>query len=103
MVYNILTCAGWDTAARAGWLAFGGCTGARFGAVILFFIIAMLRKWGGEEIGFEFNFWTALGLGLIGYLIAITLSGNVKIAFGVGLIGSVVGGYLAGAFFGGTE
>lgn len=95
---NILTCAGFAGTQKASALATvaSGCMMARLSLVILFFLIAIIRKWGGEEIGIEFNLWIALGLGLGLYIILITLTGSVKIALVIGLIAALIGGYGGG-------
>ena len=72
---------------------------ARLGLVILFFIIAIIRKWGGEEVGMSFNFLFALILSIIPYLFVIFLTGSFKIAMGVGIVGGLAGGYGGGMFF----
>lgn len=101
MVYNLLSCGGFDT---SGFMDFGGaCMSSRLGIVLLFFIIAIVRKWGGEEMGFNFNFLFALILGLFPYIIIITIFGSMKIAFLIGLVGMLIGGYGVGMFFGGDE
>lgn len=102
VLYNIISCSGFDTA--DSYLASGGCMKARFGIVILFFLIAVIRKWGGEEMGLDFNFFFAIIGGLLGYLIPIIVSGNFKFAFVIGLVAALAGGYVLGMFFeGGGE
>ena len=101
-LHNILTCGGWETAAT-GWVAAGGCMGARIGLVILFFLLAIIRKWGGEEMGVGFSFLFALVGGVVSYLVVVTLFGNFKIALLVGIVTGVVFGYGFGMFFGGEE
>ncbi len=101
-MYNLLTCAGW--AQQVGFINFGGdCFKSRLGIVILFFIIAIVNKWIGEEAGVSFNFLFALLFGIIPYFALVILFGSFKIAFGVGLIASMVGGFGAGTMFGGSE
>lgn len=102
MVYNPLSCAGWGTS-MGGWIAGSGCLKARLGFIILFFILAILRKWGGEEIGMDFNLIGACILGMLSYGIVVILIGSFKWAFLVGLILGVIGGYGSGLFFGGGE
>jgi hypothetical protein len=97
MAYNILNCAGWET---TGFMTFGPCMKARLGLVFLFFIIALIRKWGGEEMGIGFSFLFALILGIVPYLIIITIFGSMKLAFLIGIVGSLIGGYLMGGFVG---
>lgn len=94
MFYNPMTCGGWETA--AGWIAGGDCLKVRIGFVLLFFIFALVRKWGGEEVGMDFSFLFSLILGLFSYGLIAILFGSFKIAFIVGLLGGLVGGYGAG-------
>ena len=102
MPYNILTCSGFAEGA-GGWVASSSCTKGRLGLVLLFFIIALIRKWGGEEIGLSFSFLLALLGGILPYFIVITLLGSFKIAFMIGLGGALAGGYLGGMMMGGEE
>ena len=101
-MYNILTCQGWESSAGS-YVASAPCMKARIGIVILFFLIAMVRRWGGEEMGLDFNFFGGILLGILSYIILIAVTGNFKIAFVIALILSLVGGYGGGMFFGGGE
>ena len=101
-LYSLLSCSGFDTAA-SGWVAGGACLKGRVGLVILFFLIAIIRRWGAEEIGIDFSFLFALIGGLGGYLVLITFFGSFKVALGVGLVAALVLGYGGGTFFGGGE
>ena len=67
---------------------------AWLGIVLLFFVSAALRKWGGEELDIPFNFISSLAAGFIGYFIAITFLGSAKWSLLVGLIALVAVGYL---------
>ena len=58
MVYNILSCGGFETG--AGWVAGGGCLSSRLGLVFLFFLVAVIRKWGAEEMGIDFSFFVGI-------------------------------------------
>lgn len=102
MGYNLLTCAGFAGEGKASALDLvsGGCIKARLGIVILFFIVAMIRKWGGEEVGLDFNFWFALIGAFFGYFIVITIFGSFKVAFIIAILLGCVGGYGAGYFTG---
>lgn len=102
MPYNIISCAGFASEA-GGWVASADCLKGRVGIVFLFFLIAIIRRWGGEEMGFEFSFLIAIILGLLVYFIVITITGSFKIAFGLGLVASLLGGYGGAIFFGGGE
>ena len=102
MPYNLLTCSGWEGKV-ASYIGSSGCIKSRLGIVVLFFIIAVMRKWGGEEIGLDFSFVGALLFGLLPYFLLVTFFGSFKIALVAGLVGAVIGGYLGGAIFGGSE
>ena len=104
MPYNIITCGGSGWVTKVGsYIGGSSCISSRIGLVILFFIIAITRKWGGEELGLDFNFLFALILGLIPYLIVITLFGNYKLAMFIGIVGMLIGGYGLGLIFGGSD
>lgn len=98
MPYNIITCRGFSEA--SGWVASGSCLKARIGIVLLFFLIALLRKWGGEEIGIGFSFIFALLLSIFPYLLIIYFFGNTTFAFIGGIVGGLVGGYGGGIIMG---
>lgn len=100
-IHNLINCAGFGEA--SGFLNFGACMKARLGIVILFFIVAMIRKWGGEEAGISFNFYIGIIAGLLLYLITITIFGSYKIAFIIGLLASLVVGYGVGYFIEGED
>lgn len=99
---NLLTCAGFAET-QEGFIASVPCMKARFGIIILFFLIAILRRWGGEEMGIGFSFLFSLILGIVPYFIVVTITGSFKLAMIVGIIGALIGGYGAGLFFGGDE
>jgi hypothetical protein len=104
MVYNILTCAGFDGAKETALSLVGGnCIKARFGLVILFFLIAIVRKWGAEMFGIGYSFWLSLISGLGVYFLVILFTGSFKFALGFGFIAGLVMGYGSGLFFGGEE
>ena len=99
-VHNLLSCGGWVTKATnlgpVGLDIGGPCSMAKLGLVLLFFIVALTRKWGGEEIGIEFNFWWAIGLSTVLYFLVVTFTGSMKLAMILGLVGMLVGGYAMG-------
>ena len=101
-IHSLLTCSGF-TETAGSFIASGDCMKSRLGFVILFFIIAIARKWGGEEMGLNFSFLFGLVGSLVPYFIVVTLFGSFKIALIVGLLGGLVGGYLLGAVFGEGE
>lgn len=102
-MYNILNCRGWETEAVGKWLGSAPCIKSRVGFIILFFIIALVRKWGGEKLGIDFSFFMGLLGGILGYFIVITIFGSFKIAFVIGLIAALALGYGGGTIFGGGE
>ena len=101
MAYNLLTCGGFGEV--TSWFAGGGCLSARMGLVLLFFLIAIVRKWGAEEWGIPFNFVFSLIGGVALYLILVTLTGSFKLAFGIGILAALILGYGGGSFFGGSD
>jgi hypothetical protein len=98
-MYNLISCGGWESQV-AGYIGSGSCIKARLGLVILFFIIALIRKWGGEEMGMSFSFLFALVGGILPYVIVISLFGSFKIALVIGIVGALVGGYGMGMITG---
>lgn len=102
MVFNPVSCSGWESAG-SGWIASGPCLKSRLGIVLLFFILALIRKWGGEEVGLSFSLFTSLFVGVVLYLLVVIISGNVLWAFLFGFIAGIIGGYAGGIFFGGSE
>lgn len=98
MVYNVLSCSGFAEG-TAGWMASGGCFQSRIGFVLLFFVLAIVRKWGAEEWGISFSFLISLVAGLLLYFILVTFTGSFKFSFGIGLIIGILGGYVGGLFF----
>ena len=101
-LYNLLSCKGFieDTVTSVT-LNTGPCMQGRFILVILFFLNAFLRKWGGEEIGIGYNFWAGLGGAFLGFLIPLTIFGDIKMSFMLGIGAMILGGYGFGALFGG--
>lgn len=100
--YNILSCKGFETADSIG-ISFGPCAQAKIGIVLIFFINAFVRKWGGEEAGMDYSFLGGLIGGMGSYFLVISLLGSFKIAILVGLVVMALGGYLGGGLFGGGE
>ena len=100
-LYNILSCKGFGEVVDKTTLSFGACAGARLALVGLFFLNAIVRKWGGEEMGIEYNFWLGFGGAFIGYLIPITLTGMVGLSFIIAIVAMLIGGYFGGSIIGG--
>jgi len=103
MAYNLLSCSGWDAGSVGSWVGSGSCIKAKLGVVILFFIVAIIRKWGGEEVGMDFSFLLGLVGGLGSYLVVVTIFGSFKLAMGIGFLGALILGYGGGQIFGGGE
>ena len=99
MPYNLLTCTG-GSWVQSGWVASGDCFKIRVGFVILFFIYCVVRKWGGEELGVDFSLLFSLIIGLFSYGVVAILFGSFKLAFIIGLLGGLIGGYGSGWMFG---
>jgi hypothetical protein len=93
----MMTCGGFSSEIM------GGCSFAWAGLAILFFIIALCRKWLGEEMQIPFNFLLSLIVGFLAYIIIIIFTGNYKFAMAAGLLGAAAGGFGAGYFMGEGE
>jgi len=99
-LYNIISCRGFIEANEKLTINFSACAGARLVLVAIFFLNALIRKWGGEEIGMDYNFFSGLIGGVFGYLIPLTILGNIKISFVIGIVAMLIGGYGIGKIFG---
>ena len=95
MPYNIINCAGFTDRI--------GCGGAKLMIVLLFFILAILRKWGGEMVGISFSLISASVVGIVLYIILMSLTGSLGLSFGLGLVAGIAAGYGGGMIFGGAE
>ena len=106
-LHNCISCKGFDNGKGVDFgsvgINFGECMQAKLFAVLLFFCVALINKWGGEEMGLEFNQWAAYIGGLLSYFIIVTIIGSPKISFVIGLVVALVLGYGGGAIFGGSE
>ena len=102
--HNLMTCKGFESAGGmnlgAASLDIGGpCSMGKLGLVILFFLSAIVRKWGGEELGVPFSMLWANILGMGAYFLVITFTGSMKLSMLVGVAGLLIGGYLTGWLF----
>lgn len=97
MVYNLISCAGWETVTSIG-LSFGTCMLAKLMVIVLFFVLALIRKWGVEMSGLSYSFVISIVAGMVGYLIVVTFLGNPGISFAIGLVAGLAGGYFGGMF-----
>jgi hypothetical protein len=86
--HNILVCTGGS---------YVDCSMALLGLVILFFIIAAMRKWVFEAMDYPFSFLIGIAASVVTYIITYGLSGSYKIALIVGLILGLVAGYFGSA------
>lgn len=93
MTCSIMTGAGF---ANVGFM--GDLSMAWIGIAIIFFLNAFARKWIGEEIGYSFSFILGIVVGLIAYVILVTLTCEPKWGLLAGIIGSAVGGFGGGMF-----
>lgn len=100
--YNLLSCKGFEVSEKIG-LSFGACAQAKIGLILIFFINAIVRKWGGEEVGLDYSFLGGIIGGIGSYFIVISFLGSFKIALVVGLVFMALGGYLGGSLFGDGE
>jgi len=101
-LYNLLSCKGFiEENASITFDIGGACSSARLVLVVLFFINALVRKWGGEELDIEYNFWMGMIGAILGYLVPLTFSGSIKFSFLIGLLAMLAGGYGSGYIFGG--
>ena len=102
-LYNVLSCNGFGDAVEKTTIQFGECSGARLAFVGLFFLNAIVRKWLGEELGIDYNFWLGFAGSFLGYLLTVTLTGKVGLAMIIGIVAMLIGGYFGGSILGGGE
>ena len=79
---------------------FGGFSMAWLGVVLLFFLIALSRRWIGEEMDIPFNFIGGLVGAYLPYVIIVALTCSYKFGVIGGIIGGIIGAFFAGNFFG---
>lgn len=91
MTYNLATCSGWMTEHQGVGIGNSDCIGARFILVLLFFIVAICKKWvlGDDEV-FSMNLVRGILFTFIPYIIVISLVGAIKWAFLSSIIGGLV-------------
>jgi len=103
--HNLFTCQGFNvnSGMDVGFAAMdigGPCSMGKFGLVILFFVLAIIRKWGGEEMDLNFSLLWASLIGLGVYFLIITFTGSMKFSFVGGLVAGIAAGYGSGYFMG---
>jgi hypothetical protein len=98
-LYNLMSASGFE-----GGMASGGFMMAWIGLALLVIIGMLCKKWLGEEeiIGYPYN-WLGSLLGVLTYIVTVTLTGSAKLSLIIGLVGMFVGGYFSGTIFGGLE
>lgn len=104
-ISNLVTCGGFgDVSAVGGGVSVAStdCIVARLVMIVLFFVAAIIRKQVEDNFGIDFNLIGATGVGLIVYTLIITFTGSIGASFLLGIVGILVGGFGAGAFFGGV-
>jgi hypothetical protein len=92
---NMMTGTGFDVS------LLGGFSMAWIGIVILFFLIALARRWVGEEMDIPFSFVFGLIGAILPYMITIYFTCSSKWALLVGLIGGALGGFFLSSITGG--
>jgi hypothetical protein len=87
--YNLATCAGWMSESDGFGIGSGDCIGARIMLVLLFFIVAVVKKWvlGDDEV-FSLNMVWGILFTFLPYIIIVSLTGAMKWSF----VGSLIGG-----------
>jgi hypothetical protein len=88
--YNLATCSGWITEQEGFGVANTGCISSRLMLVLLFFMVAFVKKWvlGDDEV-FSLNMIWGLLFTFLPYIIIISLTGAMKWSFLASIIGGV--------------
>jgi len=96
-VCNLFSGSGFETSLMGPW------SKALLGLGILFFLIALLKKWVFEGMELPFNLILAEIAGCIGYIVAANLLCSSKLALVIGLAAGLVIGYFGGNIIGSDE
>ena len=88
-MFNMLTCEGWAD----GFTFLGSCTLSWAGFGLLVFICMIARRQIEDRLGASFSLpFSFLGVGV--YALLITLTGNIQLAFVLGIVGILAGGFV---------
>jgi len=71
--------------------------------ILLFFICAIARRQLTDLIGTSFNLIISVVVSEIAFIASIYISHSMKWSFLIGIVGSLVGGFLGGSFLGEDE
>jgi len=101
MVYNMMTCEGGDWT----YAVLGGCSMAWASFAIILFAVFITRRQSEDGFlsGIGYNFIGAMVGGLGANLIATALLGSARWSLLAGIVGIIIGGFVVGMFFGGSE
>lgn len=91
MITNLMTCSGFE-----GF----GCAVAWFGFILVVFLTLIMRRQCDDGVfaGTNFNFLFAW-LGLLLYVLLMTLTGDIRFGLLAGIVGLAVGGLVVGQFW----
>ena len=94
ITYNLMTCGNLSMS------ILGSCSMGWFSFAIVLFIGLILRRQCEDGIlaGTGFNFIAAMALGLLGNIIAMTLTGEARWSLLAGILGLAAGGFAIGFF-----
>jgi hypothetical protein len=89
-IYSLMSTSGFGGMGKA-WIM------AWVGLALLVLVFMICKKWLGEEevTGFPYN-WLGSSLGILTYIIVVSLTGSAKWSMLSGFIGLFAGGYGAG-------
>lgn len=102
MSYNLINGKGFLAADAHGWIGNIALIKARLALVFIIFLMAILNKWVFGMMSMAFNSWIAMAGGVVTYIIIISITGAMKVAFGIALVVGIVAGILGGGAFGST-
>lgn len=94
---NIFSGAGFGTKFMGPW------SKALLGLALLFFILALAKKWLFESMDLPFNLIVGEVVGVIAYMVTANLSCSSPLALVIGLAAGAAGGYFGAGLFGGSD